>query len=367
MDDDVLLTIGAFARAVELSPSALRYYDDCGLLAPAEVDRTTGYRYYTPELEARARLIRWMRDVGVPVETMRVVLDGTPDDARAALSTFATEQAQHAARATTVVADVLRELERADEATRPASFVVDGPELAAALRQVRVAADNDVSSPLSCVLLELSGARLDVVATNRYWMAWRELGVTAPGGRAPRPARAVLAPSGVLELVHRLETGADVALVLVDGRLTIEGPGSPEAGTEIDTRAVAYPAHRLILEDLDEPATRVTISRDDLRDALRSASRVVAEVEVDPAGRSLGVTTGDRFSLTAGVRGDPVRLWLSVPLWLRAVDACLGPEVTLDLREPRRPMTVRSAYQPSFAALVMPHNPDATSHADVEA
>lgn len=77
MDDDVLLTIGAFARAVELSPSALRYYDDCGLLAPAEVDGSTGYRYYSPELASRARLVRWMRDVGVPVETMRVVLDGT--------------------------------------------------------------------------------------------------------------------------------------------------------------------------------------------------------------------------------------------------------------------------------------------------
>lgn len=362
-DDDVLLTIGAFARAVELSPSALRYYDDCGLLVPAEVDRSTGYRYYSPELESRARLIRLMRDVGVPVETMRIVLDGTPDDARAALSAFASDQAAHAARATTVVADVLRELERADEATRPASFVVDGPELAAALRQVRAAADNDVSSPLSCVLVELDGNRLDVVATNRYWMAWRELEVSAPGGRTPRPARAVLSPGGVLALVARLEAGADVALVLVDGRLTIEGPGSPEAGTMIETRAVAYPAHRLILEGLDEPTTRVSVGRDELRDALWSASRVVAEVEADPTGRTLVVTTGDRVSLPAGVRGEPVRLSLSVPLWLRAVEACLGPELTLDLRDPRRPVTVRSAYQPSFAALVMPHAP----HADGEA
>ncbi|MGC4109177.1 MAG: MerR family transcriptional regulator [Nocardioides sp.] len=355
MDDDGLLTIGAFARAVELSPSALRYYDDCGLLAPAEVDRSTGYRYYTPELETRARLIRWMRDVGVPVETMRAVLDGGADDARAALSAFATDRAEHAARAAAVVADVLRELERADEASRPASFVVDGPELATALRQVRVAADNDVSSPLACLLVELDGTRLDVVATNRYWLAWRELTVAAPApGRTPRAARAVLSPGGVLDLLDRLDASADVAVVLAEGRLTLEEPGLADGGVEVETRAVAYPAHRMILADLDEPASRATVDRAELREALLASSRVVAEVEVDPVDRSVRLTTGDRVRLAAGVRGGPARLLLSVPLWLRAVESCLGPEITLDVREPHRPITVRSAYQPSFAALVMP-------------
>jgi hypothetical protein len=43
-----LLTISAFARAVDLAPSTLRYYDECGLLPPTEVDARTGYRYYTP-------------------------------------------------------------------------------------------------------------------------------------------------------------------------------------------------------------------------------------------------------------------------------------------------------------------------------
>ena len=52
--DESLLTIGAFAQAVGLSPSALRFYDECGLLVPAEVDPVTGYRYYTPELARRA-------------------------------------------------------------------------------------------------------------------------------------------------------------------------------------------------------------------------------------------------------------------------------------------------------------------------
>lgn len=356
MDDDGLLTIGAFARAVELSPSALRYYDDCGLLAPAEVDRTTGYRYYTPELESRARLIRWMRDVGVPVDTMRVVLDGSTGDARAALSEFLSDRTEHAARAATAVTEVLRELDRVDEAGRPASVVVDGPELAAALRQVRPAADNDASSPLACVLLELDGKRLDVVATNRYWMAWRELVVPELGGRrTSTPTRAVLSPAGVGRLVGRLEDAADVALVLSEGRVSLEEAGSAEVGAEVETRPVAYPAHRLIIDGLDEPTTRVTVDRGALLDALAHASRVVVEVEVDPDGQMLRLTTaGDQVTLPAGVRGRAVRLLLSAPLWARAVESCLGSEVTLDLRAPRRPVTVRSAYQPSFTTLVMP-------------
>jgi DNA polymerase-3 subunit beta len=356
MDDDVLLTIGAFARAVELSPSALRYYDDCGLLAPAEVDRTTGYRYYSPELESRARLIRWMRDVGVPVETMRVVLDGSNGDARVALGEFLSDRTEHAARAATVVTDVLRELDRVDETARPASVVVDGPELAAALRQVRPAADIDAASPLACALVELDGRRLDVVATNRYWMAWRELVVPELGARrTTAPARAVVSPSGVNRLVDRLEAGADVALVLSEGRLTLEEPGSTDVGAEVETRQVAYPAHRLIIDGLDEATTRVSIARDELLGALGRASRVVVEVEVDPELQVVRLTTsGEPVRLAAGVRGEPMRLLLSVPLLARAVESCLGPEVTLDLRAPRRPVTVRSAYQPSFATLVMP-------------
>ncbi len=39
-----LLTISEFARAVDLAPSALRYYHEAGLLPPTEVDPQTGYR-----------------------------------------------------------------------------------------------------------------------------------------------------------------------------------------------------------------------------------------------------------------------------------------------------------------------------------
>ena len=72
---DELLTISAFARQVGLTPSALRFYDDCGLLRPASVDEQNGYRYYAPSQEARAALLRDLREIDLPLADVRVVLD----------------------------------------------------------------------------------------------------------------------------------------------------------------------------------------------------------------------------------------------------------------------------------------------------
>ena len=72
MDD--LLSIGRFARLSGLSVGALRHYDETGLLAPAEVDRFTGYRRYHRDQLETARVIGRLRDLEVPLETIRAVL-----------------------------------------------------------------------------------------------------------------------------------------------------------------------------------------------------------------------------------------------------------------------------------------------------
>lgn len=70
-----LLTIGVFARAARLSPKALRLYDELGLLRPAAVDGESGYRFYDPEQLERARLIAWLRRLGMPLARIRRVCD----------------------------------------------------------------------------------------------------------------------------------------------------------------------------------------------------------------------------------------------------------------------------------------------------
>lgn len=75
MSDDALLRIGPFSRASWLSIKALRAYHEAGLLVPAEVDPRTGYRSYTSAQLVDAGIIRRLRQLEVPLEAIREVLD----------------------------------------------------------------------------------------------------------------------------------------------------------------------------------------------------------------------------------------------------------------------------------------------------
>ncbi|MER8267039.1 MerR family transcriptional regulator [Streptomyces griseus] len=69
-----LVTIGEFARLSRLSAKALRRYDELGLLRPALVDPVNGYRYYDPAQAEEARLVAWLRRIGMPLSRIgRVV------------------------------------------------------------------------------------------------------------------------------------------------------------------------------------------------------------------------------------------------------------------------------------------------------
>lgn len=73
-----LLPIGRFSKMTRLSVKALRHYDEIGLLTPAVVDRSSGYRYYTPRQANRAEAIRILRSLDMPLEDVREALDADP-------------------------------------------------------------------------------------------------------------------------------------------------------------------------------------------------------------------------------------------------------------------------------------------------
>lgn len=70
----MFIPIGRFSRMTRLSLKALRLYDKAGLLVPAHVDPSSGYRYYKVEQAQRAEVIRLLRSVDMSLEDIRVIL-----------------------------------------------------------------------------------------------------------------------------------------------------------------------------------------------------------------------------------------------------------------------------------------------------
>lgn len=69
------LKIGEFARLGQVSVQTLRYYDDLGLIKASEVDRFSGYRYYTLEQLPRLLQILAMKDLGISLQQIGALLD----------------------------------------------------------------------------------------------------------------------------------------------------------------------------------------------------------------------------------------------------------------------------------------------------
>jgi DNA-binding transcriptional MerR regulator len=82
-----MLKIGDFSKLSLVSVKALRYYDELGLLRPARVDASTGYRYYSASQLTRLNRILAMKDMGLSLEQIALLLDKepTPDQIRGML------------------------------------------------------------------------------------------------------------------------------------------------------------------------------------------------------------------------------------------------------------------------------------------
>jgi DNA-binding transcriptional MerR regulator len=77
---DTLVAIGDFSKMTYLSVKALRHYHDVGLLEPADIDPSSGYRRYSTSQVPVAQAIRRFRDLEMPLEEIRLVL-AAPDEA----------------------------------------------------------------------------------------------------------------------------------------------------------------------------------------------------------------------------------------------------------------------------------------------
>lgn len=70
-----MYTIGQFSRICKISTKALRHYERIGLLLPDRVDQENQYRYYSPEQIDAVKAITFMKDLGIPLKTVKQIIE----------------------------------------------------------------------------------------------------------------------------------------------------------------------------------------------------------------------------------------------------------------------------------------------------
>ena len=75
-ESEYLYQIGVFSKMNQVTIKQLRYYDEIGLLKPEYVDEQTGYRYYTTEQLPVLYKILSLREVGIGLEQIKLILSG---------------------------------------------------------------------------------------------------------------------------------------------------------------------------------------------------------------------------------------------------------------------------------------------------
>ncbi len=74
-----MIKIGLFSKLGQVPVKTLRYYDEIDLLEPAEIDRFTGYRYYSITQLPRLNRILALKDLGLSLDQIAHLLtDGLP-------------------------------------------------------------------------------------------------------------------------------------------------------------------------------------------------------------------------------------------------------------------------------------------------
>lgn len=170
-----LLSIGSFASLTRLSFKALRLYDQLNLLQPRWVDPQTGYRYYSEDQLKGARMIRNMREMDMPLATIRQVLMAladSPAQAEALASEYAEMREQQAEQ---IRIQVVKFIQQIRQEQTPMSFEVNVKSIPT--QQVLSITHHVKASKLDETILKSLEALRDLIAEQKLEAASAPFGI----------------------------------------------------------------------------------------------------------------------------------------------------------------------------------------------
>jgi DNA-binding transcriptional MerR regulator/effector-binding domain-containing protein len=223
----VRLTIGDFSRMTLLSVKALRHYHEIGLLEPAAVDRESGYRMYDMDQVPTAQVIRRLKDLGMPLDDVKRVLQAPDLKARNEAIVAHLQRMEHELAQTNAnVASLRRLLESSGARHASVEFRSQAAAGALAIRE-----------------------RVTVESLDAWWVdAFGELHSAAARARLKRSG-----PDGALYPGEWFqdEVGDVVAFMPVAGEYEVRRPGRVQRYV-VPAAELAVLLHRGPLRDLDQ-------------------------------------------------------------------------------------------------------------------
>ncbi|WP_066897439.1 MerR family transcriptional regulator [Mycolicibacterium houstonense] len=346
MADLELMSIGAFAKLAGLTASALRFYDDAGLLHPEQVDPITGYRLYSESQLVRASQLRQLREIRMPLPTIGRFLNADAQEASLLIDDQVAKVAEDAAEVERAAARLKASL---GEASHFSICALSGPVLAAAIDQIVATTVHDPEFPvLNGVRLEADPDGISLTATDRYRLVTRTL---VPNQPSAGSWAGTLAADDLQAAASRLRRTSIVALEAsewsVDLRVTDGSVMHCRLLTEV------FPDYRLMLSSLPPVSHRATVEKHEVVRALEQHAPDKVGLRV-VAGRPSLVLPDHTVELKGAMSGPDLTIWFELTTLYPAVSHALGSDLMLDLRGPDQPASIRSADDGDFTTLVMP-------------
>ena len=341
-----LVTIGEFSRQCGISVSALRFYDRCGLLVPAEVDPSTGYRTYDLAQLGDAAVLRDLRLIGLSIDEVRI-FNTASDIEQQEMITARLAVLERELRHAQVVAVDLRHRLTNKEDPMP-TLRIDAATFAHALTQVVPAVGTDPEHPrLHNVLIEVRESTFRLVATDGYRMAVRDIAV----GVGEAEFRALVAGDQLAAVQPSLPTEGNLTISVAEDHLVVRaGDQSWKLALSDDE----FPRYEHLLTASPD-AAEATLNRAQLREALESRLDVeVVRLDLTAQRLTIAVAGTREQNLTIDYPGDPIRFGLNPRYALDAAQYSVGPDLVLDITGPDRPMVFRSADDGSYIYMLMP-------------